>query len=853
MTDRDLLATARPAMPFDSLLMQSRDLFCARLSHALTALLDKANETLASAINDIQDTELRKINLDARDELRGKRKAMVEQFRTQYLKEFELRSKRIGKSGQSFSELDLSTMQLDLVGDDDLKETLKVSDMANKLRRHCEEELIGLDQRVGVLLGDANLAADDNPFCPQAVCDAYKHACSLHAKVAVRMVLLKLFDDPLLDEIRSIYAAVNTLLVQNAILPKIRFGVGRAQDSGRPAPAGTPPGGAAPPINAAPTPAAEQDFFATLQTMMASNPTAAAPHMSNAAGAGVADLSGLPTIASMPGMPMAQTGAPFVVLQGAALMNVLTRVQHEQVQSAPSATPYTQGNQGTPGIEAPSNVSHLIGATNVLRELKTTHLGAGMSQLDNLTLDIVAMLFDQLFDDPRIPIAVKGLIGRMQICILKVAIADKEFFSQKAHPARRMLDRLGEISLRLPADFGIANPLFAALESIIQYLLDRFEDNVDIFDHVSERLEHLVDDEDQRVARETHAATERIKQAETMGVSKVNAQSEVRARILGRNVPLLVRAFLMMEWVKVLLVVHVQRGPGSEIWKNALSVMDLLIWSVRTDHTPEERRELVDVIPGLRRRLLAGLKIGGVEDAVRERFFASLQALHDQSLRLSDAIQPAAHRTASAANTPARLASIGPVPTATTAPPPLEKTQPYSAGARARPAAPPRQTAATALTEASDSLDFTQVIVVKNPFGEGKVEVSDLDFSSLTTTMTQTNPHGKGKDTDFINQIKVGTWVEFRDQDKVQPAKLAYISPLRNRFLFVDRLGETVSEYARAALAIQYNLGGVVVMEEVSLFERIMKGVVGKLALAKGATKGAISHLSNTGTIRTNV
>jgi hypothetical protein len=39
----------------------------------------------------------------------------------------------------------------------------------------------------------------------------------------------------------------------------------------------------------------------------------------------------------------------------------------------------------------------------VLRELKTSTFGAGLQQMDATTLDIVSLLFDQLFDDPQIP------------------------------------------------------------------------------------------------------------------------------------------------------------------------------------------------------------------------------------------------------------------------------------------------------------------------------------------------------------------------------------------------------------------------------------------------------------------
>jgi hypothetical protein len=46
-------------------------------------------------------------------------------------------------------------VSLELVGDDDLAEDLKYKKCAAKLRQFCDEELAALDQRVGVLLGDA--------------------------------------------------------------------------------------------------------------------------------------------------------------------------------------------------------------------------------------------------------------------------------------------------------------------------------------------------------------------------------------------------------------------------------------------------------------------------------------------------------------------------------------------------------------------------------------------------------------------------------------------------------------------------------------------------------------------------
>jgi len=146
-------------------------------------------------------------------------------------------------------------------------------------------------------------------------------------------------------------------------------------------------------------------------------------------------------------------------------------------------------------------------------------------------------------------------------------------------------------------------------------------------------------------------------------------------------------------------------------------------------------------------------------------------------------------------------------------------------------AARPRPAAIAIPDEDSNSLDFTAVVTVRNPFGKGKVEVKELDFTDPGAPSTAP-AKGGAKEAEFVNNIKEGTWVEFREgeQDKYRPARLSYISPLKNSYLFVDRLGETVKECSRAELSRLFSIGKVVVMDEVPLFERMMKGLVGKLS-----------------------
>jgi hypothetical protein len=825
--------------PFDSLLAQSKELVSDRVSDALAAMLDKADETLSTMMGETQSTETQELYRKTRDSATANRNEFEKAFRARFGKEFESRASKVRKVTQSLSDIDLSDMELELVGEDDLTETLKFNEMATKARRICDEEMAALDQRMGVLLGDADLQSEDNPVSPNVICDAYKQACKKidGESAAVRMVMLKLFDDHILDGLRAVYKDVNALLVKNRILPKIRYGVSKKE--GRKAPG--EPGAADDDKAAAPT---EQDFFAMMQNFMKAS----------------GGLPGIPAGAAGPG------GGQVVVLQGAELLSSLTKLQS-----------LGGGGGGGGGEGGPDGLPVLNlgdgGTTNVLRELKGTSVGASMGQMDAMTLDIVSMIFDQLFEEPRIPLAVKGLIGRLQIPMLKVAIADKAFFSNKGHPARKMLDTLGEIAVRLPADFSSANPLFGSLEKILDDLLAGFKDDVEIFDTVREKLHGLVSEDDKRLEQETQAAAKRMKEVEDLALAKAVAQNEIRNRLKGRSgkVPRFVVDFLVQQWVKFLLLVHVKRGKDSDAWKSSLEVMDQLIWSVEPKETLEERRKLATVVPAMLKKMGAGLKGAGIDKAATARFMDDLMKRHTEIVGKEEEAPPAAKPAAEAAQpavaaaaqpvTPAPAAAdkapaakpapaaaekapaakpapavAGKAPAAKPAPATAEKAPAAKAAAPAPGKAPAKAAPAKPAKEAPPvemDLDFTADITVKNPFGGGEIQVGQLDFSDLPAA-SPTQARALAKDAELTEHLVEGSWVEVKmkgeeDKAEIRPARLSFVTPGKTSYLFVDRNGKTVLECSRAELARRYRLKEVVDMDEAPLFDRIMTGLVGKM------------------------
>jgi len=723
---------------FDAILAQCRDLACEQLNRAVTGMLDQTDEALSDLAAKSQDSEIQALYLEAKELARSKRADFAKLFHSRFLAEFQQRTNRGKKIGGSFSDVDFSSTELSLVADDDLDETLKFNEMAAKIRRICEDEINALDQRVGVLLGDADLDSDENPLSAQAICYAYKNTCrQLIESIELRGIFLRLFDDFVLDAIRPVYKAVNDLLVQNSILPKIRYGA-RRNDSKKPRKKKNKDG-----VETDEDEDPAQDMFAALQKLMAS-----------AAGAGGQGA---------PGSGIGVGGGP--VLEGAALIGSLTKLQLDGLAALGAGATLPTGDGGAPGT------------TNTLHELKSSSMGSSLGQMDAMTLDIVARLFDQIFDDPNIPLGAKGLIGRLQILMLKVAISDKELFSKKTHPTRQLLDTLAEISIRLPADFNAESKLYAQLESVLQDLVGGYQEDVGIFQTVREQLIALMAREDQRIKEESSAAAERVLQVEALAVAKSYAQEEVRVRVQANPLPGAVLEFLIEQWLKLLILIHVRRGPTSDAWKNAIETMDQLIWSVQPKDSSEERRKLAAAVPPLIKRLAAGLMAAEIEDDIRGHFFGELMKVHTKLMAARPAGAPL--------------------------PPPAADTPPAA-------------------------LDFTSSITVRNPFGGGQVQVSALDLDPEEGTAPIS------RDATDPDAVRPGDWFAWKEagSDERRPVCLIFVTPRKTRYIFRDRSEKDYIECTRNEVVRRFRSGEAVLMEEepeVPFFERIMGGVISKM------------------------
>ena len=73
--------------------------------------------------------------------------------------------------------------------------------------------------------------------------------------------------------------------------------------------------------------------------------------------------------------------------------------------------------------------------------------------------------------------------------------------------------------------------------------------------------------------------------------------------------------------------------------------MDLLIWSVNAKQTLEERRRLANLLPGLLKRLNAGMQMVASDEETRKRFFAKLMRCHTKVMNNAASVKPGTPRS----------------------------------------------------------------------------------------------------------------------------------------------------------------------------------------------------------------
>jgi hypothetical protein len=557
-----------------TLLNACRDL----LIEGVTRVLNRQSEAMENALLAMADRspmlDTRNAYYGAQNVLNKQANELLTSCKDAYYRKF---SSSVGVQ-DSFAGASLS--ELSLVGDTDLELTLAVDKATSRLRFSSVEQLVALDTRMGSLLGRSDLSENDNPLGPKVLCQALLDGFDkMGLEQNVQVVLLNQFDLLLASELPRIYQSINVHLGDHGILPDLKMG------------SKTRPGGSG--AAARPAVTAEQignDIFSMFERLAQTAPGSGSP-----AGAG---------------------GIRFNLLDSLG-----------QLQNGPLHLP------GGTLFELPILEANTI--QNVLRSLQQSPVMQSASPLDAIMVDAVAMLFDVVFNEDAIPDRLKAQIARLQIPVLKAAMLDRSFFSQREHPVRRMLDAIAALSVRI-AETEAGQERLNTISEIVTRVLKTFEKDIGVFETAAEELEALDAALDSTLDVELQKDIAEIKRAERAELAPVVVHDFINRALNEQPVSEAIRTFLRRDWAQLLTVDYVNDGETGAHFNSHVETMRELVWSVQPKADMDARLMLVRILPGLLKRLREGVSAIEMKSDQSEVFFATLVILHANAVRPSN-------------------------------------------------------------------------------------------------------------------------------------------------------------------------------------------------------------------------
>ncbi|VWX59767.1 conserved hypothetical protein [Burkholderiales bacterium 8X] len=260
---------------------------------------------------------------------------------------------------------------------------------------------------------------------------------------------------------------------------------------------------------------------------------------------------------------------------------------------------------------------------------------------DKATVEIVALMFQAILAEERIPFSARVWFARLQMPVLRVAIAEPEFFGTLQHPARMLIDRMGSCVMGFDAAAISGSALEGEIRRVVQVIEQYPETGQRVFKLVFDEFVAFLNkyltqsDATQRVM----SVAQQVEQKETMAI-----QYTIELRKMLNDMPVReeIREFLFKVWAEVLAIAALRYGPQGEQTVTLKRAASELVWAASAKPNRTDRARVIQDLPQLLQRLRQGMTLLGIVGDPQEQHIKIIGAtLSDAFLSKTEAIPPA--------------------------------------------------------------------------------------------------------------------------------------------------------------------------------------------------------------------
>lgn len=321
------------------------------------------------------------------------------------------------------------------------------------------------------------------------------------------------------------------------------------------------------------------------------------------------------------GMRAAPMDAEGLVKVSPRLQAVIQRAQDALRRPAQTAKVAGTGPSGTgaSGASASQSGSASGASPAALDEVRARSQAfkqvlkqAAASPEERATIEIVAMMFQSILQEERLPAAVRVWFARLQMPVLRVAVVEPDFFATNDHPARALIDRMGACVLGFDAAQAVGEVLEREIKRVVQVVEAYPDTGSRVFKTVLTEFESFLSNffaKDNPASRKGVSLAQQVEQRETLAIQYT---IELRKMLADMAVDDALREFLFQVWADVLAVTAMRDGNQADTTKQMKRAAADLIWSSGAKTTPEERAEVIRRLPLLLKTLRDGMGYSGL-------------------------------------------------------------------------------------------------------------------------------------------------------------------------------------------------------------------------------------------------
>lgn len=670
-------------------------------------------------------------------EIRVKKEGLISSFLQKLSSDFESLVTPARFAPKTQSPNPNEEVNLSIVEGDDLEMELALKNMSSRARESYKTDIYELSIRLDHLLLQATVTEDNNPLDPYQIAKAFVQSCNDNLKISIktRLILFKLFEKHMLKQLGHIYSDANQLLIEKGILPKVPKNLLKNATQSRPAAQDLSDTQSTPAIDtrtlshSTPDPHNERtislspEMLASLMSAIRGTGHSKAPYYS---------------YSSNPGPALATTDLT------SSLTSKQPVVDHKIARSEPK-------------VVLRDLVNELLAKNN-----PTTPNSLG--QIDEDTINLVAMFFDKILEAQDLPLIVQSLVCRLQIPILKVALKDKSFLSTNDHPARLLINTITRAGIQFDESKALErDPLYRAIVDGVQTINRQYTLDASIFAEIQSGLEDLL----RKESRKSSIVENRTAQTE-MGKAKIRnaksfAQTTLFEKLKDEKLPSPISEFLTNTWLQVLVITFIKEGKEGALWVENEQLISDLVWLCKSHSDERSKARAQRLKPEILGRIEKGLELAIDNSATRASRIEQIENTID---------------------------SI------------VEK-------------------------HGSQAIEFRRLDQGQKE-NLGKADGVEKSWDEMTALERQQSKYEELSSKYYIEakEIQEGTWIEHQEENgKINRCKLSKKIDA-DTYLFVNRFGFKTLERSRRQLAYDMQFKKAKILDSTPIFDRILKGIV---------------------------